>query len=162
MSEKVNHPNHYGGDVKFEAIKLIDDWGLGFSAGNALKYIIRAPHKGSELEDLRKAVWYLNHAVEIEEGMGFNKFFHAFLHSFGFWPRPARDLNPTEAARYHKLDTRLERALEQLCSHGYSTALSFVTDELMLRENQAARAAQATGEYDKDQHEVAARNADQE
>lgn len=66
--DNVNHPSHYGGDVKYEAIKIIDDWCLGFSGGNALKYIIRAPHKGNQLEDLKKAHWYLNHALEIQEG----------------------------------------------------------------------------------------------
>jgi hypothetical protein len=62
MTEKINHPPHYGGDVPFEAIKIIEDWALGFSLGNALKYLIRAPHKGTEQEDLRKCLWYLKRA----------------------------------------------------------------------------------------------------
>ena len=61
---QVNHPSHYGGDTQYEAIKVIDDWGLGrgFAVGSAMKYICRAPHKGSEEVDLRKALWYLKHA----------------------------------------------------------------------------------------------------
>lgn len=62
--EKINHQQHYGGDVKFEAIKLILDWGLGFCAGNALKYIIRAPRKGTYRQDLQKAEWYLQAAID--------------------------------------------------------------------------------------------------
>lgn len=65
--ETVNHPAHYNmggekeadGTAKFEVIKVIENWDLGFCFGNALKYILRAPHKGSELEDLKKARWYL-------------------------------------------------------------------------------------------------------
>jgi hypothetical protein len=61
---KVNHPSHYGGDTIYEAIKVIDAWGLGFCLGNTIKYIVRAPHKGSRLEDLHKARWYLDHEIE--------------------------------------------------------------------------------------------------
>jgi hypothetical protein len=65
--EMVNHPQHYGGkDNKYEAIKVIDTWGLGFSLGNTVKYISRAGKKNpeKELEDLKKALWYLNHHIE--------------------------------------------------------------------------------------------------
>ena len=66
--ETVDHPAHYGGaSDPFEAIKVIDAWGLGFSLGNALKYIARAGRKGDALEDLRKARWYLNHEIELME-----------------------------------------------------------------------------------------------
>jgi hypothetical protein len=63
MNDSVNHPQHYNfGSV--EVIDAIDAWGLGFSLGNAVKYIARAKHKGSELEDLAKARWYLNHEIQ--------------------------------------------------------------------------------------------------
>jgi hypothetical protein len=64
--EQVNHPTHYGGeDNLYEAIKVIDAWGLGFSLGNTVKYISRAGKKdpNKELEDLNKASWYLNHHI---------------------------------------------------------------------------------------------------
>jgi hypothetical protein len=65
MTEAVNHPQHYGGaDNPYEAIKVIDAWGLGFSLGNAVKYICRAGRKGAKLEDLKKAAWYLAHEIE--------------------------------------------------------------------------------------------------
>lgn len=65
--EMVNHPNHYGGeDNIYEAIKVIDAWELGFSLGNTVKYISRAGKKNSdkELEDLKKAKWYLDHHIK--------------------------------------------------------------------------------------------------
>ena len=63
VDPKVNHPAHYtmGG---IEVIEAIDAWGLNFARGNAIKYIARAAHKGSELEDLKKARWYINHEID--------------------------------------------------------------------------------------------------
>ena len=63
--EKVNHPEHYGGDTTYEAIKVIEAWRLDFHLGNAVKYIARAGRKSSDpLEDLEKASWYLNRKIE--------------------------------------------------------------------------------------------------
>jgi hypothetical protein len=42
----------------------IEDWQLGFHLGNVVKYIARAQHKGSELEDLKKAAWYLSRYIK--------------------------------------------------------------------------------------------------
>lgn len=68
MNDAIDHPAHYNvAGEKHEAIKIIDDWRLGFSLGNAVKYILRAKHKGSEIQDLEKALWYLKHAGEIGE-----------------------------------------------------------------------------------------------
>ena len=67
MNENVNHPAHYGGaDNPYEAIKVIEAWGLGFCLGNAVKYISRAGKKdpAKEIEDLEKAVWYLQREIE--------------------------------------------------------------------------------------------------
>lgn len=76
MSE-VHHPHHYNacgdldedGSAKYEAIKVIEDWGLGFCLGNAVKYICRAPHKGTEKKDLEKARWYIDRVCEHPEYM---------------------------------------------------------------------------------------------
>jgi hypothetical protein len=68
--EMVSHPQHYGGeDNIYEAIKVIDAWELGFSLGNTVKYISRAGKKNQnkELEDLKKALWYLNHHIKTLE-----------------------------------------------------------------------------------------------
>jgi hypothetical protein len=65
--EMVNHPTHYGGENNvYEAIKVIEAWDLDFCLGNAVKYISRAGKKdpAKELEDLNKAVWYLNRRIQ--------------------------------------------------------------------------------------------------
>lgn len=63
--DPVNHPQHYGGDTTYEAIKVITAWGLGFDLGNVTKYVARAGKKdpSKELEDLRKARFYLEHRI---------------------------------------------------------------------------------------------------
>lgn len=69
--EQVNHPEHYrfGKDNEYEAIKVIDAWGLGFSLGNTVKYISRAGKKDPTkvLEDLKKAKFYLEHHINTLE-----------------------------------------------------------------------------------------------
>ena len=72
-NEQVNHPTHYGGEENvYEVIKVIDAWELGFSLGNTVKYISRAGKKESdkELQDLKKALWYLKHHIEQLEKKG--------------------------------------------------------------------------------------------
>lgn len=70
VREEIDHPAHYGGeDDPYEAIKVIDAWGLGFSLGNALKYIRRAGLKEGESrrKDLEKALWYIRHEIDRED-----------------------------------------------------------------------------------------------
>ena len=62
---KVNHPEHYGGeDNTYEAIKVIEAWELGFCLGNVIKYISRAGKKDDILQDLKKAKWYLDREIK--------------------------------------------------------------------------------------------------
>jgi len=60
--DPVNHPPHYkaGG---IETIDFIEAKQFGYHLGNVVKYISRAYHKGG-MEDLLKAQWYLNRAIE--------------------------------------------------------------------------------------------------
>ena len=70
MSDNVNHPDHYGGKGNvYEAIKVIEAWDLDFHLGNTVKYIARAEKEDpmKEIEDLRKARWYLDRAIEQRE-----------------------------------------------------------------------------------------------
>jgi hypothetical protein len=56
----VNHPGHY---TKF-SVEVIDiTENLDFLSGNIVKYVVRAPFKGEQLQDLRKAQWYLNRLI---------------------------------------------------------------------------------------------------
>ena len=69
-TEKIDHPAHYGGaDNVYEAIKVIEAWGLGFCLGNTVKYISRAGKKdpAAEIEDLKKARWYLEREIARRE-----------------------------------------------------------------------------------------------
>lgn len=68
MADAVNHPSHYGGeDNPYEAIKVIEAWGLGFNLGNTVKYISRAEHKQTPIIDLQKARWYLDREIAKRE-----------------------------------------------------------------------------------------------
>lgn len=66
MIENVDHPYHYNFGT-IEAIDVIEDWNLGFNLGNAVKYIARCDHKGSSIEDLEKAAWYLQREIELRK-----------------------------------------------------------------------------------------------
>ncbi len=66
-TDPVNHPSHYN-TGKIEVIDFITDQKLEFREGSAVKYIARAKHKVNEIQDLKKAIWYLQHKVnELEE-----------------------------------------------------------------------------------------------
>ena len=68
--DSVNHPSHYTSG-KIEVIDFIEDKELGFHLGNAVKYISRAGRKNPDkiVEDLQKAVWYINREIGRLEGM---------------------------------------------------------------------------------------------
>ncbi len=68
-NDVVNHPSHYT-DGKIEVIDYIEDKQLGFCLGNAIKYISRSgkKYKDKEVEDLKKAIWYIQRRIyEIEK-----------------------------------------------------------------------------------------------
>ena len=62
MTALVNHPQHYAEHYDHEVIELTQH--LSFCLGNAVKYILRAPFKGTELLDLQKAEWYVRRMVD--------------------------------------------------------------------------------------------------
>ena len=72
--EQVNHPKHYQGK-RFEVIDIIEDYNLDFCLGNAIKYILRSGKKSpdTEVQDLRKAIWYLNRIISKYEKEKFIK-----------------------------------------------------------------------------------------
>ena len=61
--EMINHPSHYN-QGKYEAIDVIEDWQLNFNLGNTVKYISRAGHKDDIVQDLKKALWYLDREIK--------------------------------------------------------------------------------------------------
>jgi len=58
VQDKINHPEHYQGEG-LEAIDVIEKFGLDMHRGTAVKYILRSGRKGSVLDDIKKAIWYL-------------------------------------------------------------------------------------------------------
>ena len=68
MVDKVNNPPHYN----FSSIETIDviknsmddTMFHGYLVGNVLKYVIRHKYKGEELNDLKKARWYLTRLID--------------------------------------------------------------------------------------------------
>lgn len=71
-ADPVNHPQHYvqGGIECIDVIRAArgTDGCIQFCVGNAIKYLFRDQHKGKPLEDLKKARWYLNHAIDLMAG----------------------------------------------------------------------------------------------
>lgn len=57
----MDNPSHYA--FAITPIDAIEAWDLNFSRGCVVKYIARAPHKGTELQDLEKALRYLEREV---------------------------------------------------------------------------------------------------
>ena len=72
MSDPVDHPDHYTAG-KIEAIDIIEQVVeyyppvLGWSIGQVLRYVIRAPLKNNLIEDLSKASWYIQRAIKAAE-----------------------------------------------------------------------------------------------
>jgi hypothetical protein len=63
MSDNVNHPKHYTKHPSgVECIQITEH--MGFNLGNAVKYIWRADLKGKQVEDLKKAIWYINREIQ--------------------------------------------------------------------------------------------------
>jgi len=67
--DMVNHPPHYNKGI--ETTAYIDSWDMGFSQGNVIKYVTRynLKHdtKEKQLEDLKKARWYLDDLIKMVE-----------------------------------------------------------------------------------------------
>ena len=63
MNDPINHPAHYTSHPSgVECITVAEH--MSFNLGNAMKYLWRADEKGSAIEDLQKAAWYINREIE--------------------------------------------------------------------------------------------------
>lgn len=67
--DAVEHPKHYTSDPSGVECIQITRW-RNFNIGNAMKYLWRAGLKDDkkQIEDLRKAVWYINDEINRLEG----------------------------------------------------------------------------------------------
>lgn len=62
MNDNVNHPKHYTAHPSgVECIEVTEH--MNFCVGNAIKYLWRAGLKGEQVEDLRKARWYIDREI---------------------------------------------------------------------------------------------------
>lgn len=64
--DAVEHPKHYTSHPSgIECIQVTEH--MSFCLGNAIKYLWRADEKGAAIEDLKKAVWYIQREIEKRE-----------------------------------------------------------------------------------------------
>lgn len=61
---KKRTPKHYDNGLGYDVIDICTDYNLNFNRGNIVKYVLRAPHKGKELEDLIKCRDYIEREIE--------------------------------------------------------------------------------------------------
>lgn len=63
MTDMINHPPHYTSHPSgVECLTITRH--MGFNLGNAVKYIWRADLKGAAIDDLRKAVFYIEDEIK--------------------------------------------------------------------------------------------------
>lgn len=71
-ADNVNHPPHYTSHPSMvECIQITEH--MSFCLGNAVKYLWRADEKGAPIEDLKKAVWYIQREIARREAQNENK-----------------------------------------------------------------------------------------
>jgi hypothetical protein len=92
--DPVNHPKHYTSHPSgIEVIEITEH--MSFALGSAVKYILRSPYKGNEIQDLEKAIWMIKREI-------------ARLYEYGPYKKPHSDEgedNPTLPF----LDTTIEK-----------------------------------------------------
>ena len=70
LDDPVNSPKHYT-QGEMEVITAIEGLGLDYHQGNVVKYVSRYRYKGG-VEDLKKARWYIDRLIYIEEQRAIN------------------------------------------------------------------------------------------
>ncbi len=68
----VTRPAHYTFGT-IEPLDALEDWDLDWHEGSALLYVVRAKHKGQQLQDLQKAVFVLQRKIDLLSGVAFKK-----------------------------------------------------------------------------------------
>ena len=58
----IKKAEHYNQGI--EVIDIIESYNLDFSTANVIKYVLRAKYKGSYLQDLKKAQYYLERLIK--------------------------------------------------------------------------------------------------
>jgi len=65
-NDPVNKPKHYTNHPSgIECIQITEH--MGFCLGNAIKYLWRADLKNDAIEDMKKAIWYIEREIKRKE-----------------------------------------------------------------------------------------------
>lgn len=67
MSDLITHPAHYTAGRRYEPKDVIRDWELNFNLGSAVKYISRAGRKDDMIQDLKKAIQFIQFEIDYLE-----------------------------------------------------------------------------------------------
>jgi hypothetical protein len=72
MVDNVNHPQHYMWLNGVEVIDIVEPLAdeSGWNVACAVKYLLRCDHKGSAIEDMEKAVWYITREIQRRKSQG--------------------------------------------------------------------------------------------
>jgi hypothetical protein len=63
MHDQVNNPKHYTSHPSgIDCIQITEH--MGFNLGNAIKYVWRSDLKNDAIEDLNKAIWYIQREID--------------------------------------------------------------------------------------------------
>ena len=63
MQDVVNNPKHYTSHPSgIDCIQITEH--MGFNLGNAIKYVWRSDLKNDAIEDLNKAIWYIQREID--------------------------------------------------------------------------------------------------
>ena len=64
MPDMVHNPAHYTEGRKYQPKDVIRDWGLNFNLGSSVKYLARAGRKDDIIQDLSKAIEYIQFEID--------------------------------------------------------------------------------------------------
>lgn len=120
--EQVDHPEHYTYNKNgIELIDLIED--LPCWQANIIKYVYRCEKKGKKLQDLQKALWYLEREIgRVEEEQDIDE-----------WARDMDDLSLSE-------DYEVNREIED----------DLFNDDLWLQDRYKGRTYEALSQEEDD------------
>lgn len=143
-TERINHPQHYGGDTLYEVIKIVEARRLDMSEGTALKYLVRAGKKdpAALVEDLKKARWYIER-VRCRGALTKRKHGpQAYTDMLIIEGLGLEDVHPVEDAegklQGRRRANRRGRAVMNLLRREYAAALTWV-DELIAHPTEDVR-----------------------
>lgn len=115
--DNINHPPHYCSHTSgIEAIVISEK--LNFCLGNAFKYLMRCTYKGNSLEDLSKALWYLNRELDSRKPRWWHWFADADYSSHIFGNTAIRQILQYESRYCGHMAAALDAIYEAGFVHG--------------------------------------------